>query len=498
MLYEPPPQIQKFNWIWAKWLYGVWEKFFKYGSYPPLSGETGIVSYEYPLGHAFRYMTAAQRNDVESAAGAVDVSAAVQATIDSGASIADFPAGLYRLESPIKYKQGVKLIGAGTLSGSAGGTEFICEFTSLIAPSDNYTDHHAVVLDKAPMIYNTELITQSQISGIRLNANDKDVYGLYINEIFYSYVDVFVTNCPNSPITIVYAQYNNFGLLTAVSCSAPVRLIACTTLNIRGLDIEANDSAGTVLDVIADTSTKGSVVIDNFHYEEGGAGFRPTGANIMQLSGRNSHIRNGNWTTSGSASIRYVDFTDNSNYTFDGVTVTKIPAFGCSVDQVNISSATVACQLSSGAGGNFINTNISTATHVDNSGRTDNRIQNNISGGARLSRDSQVVDSSQGKLLWFESDAKINFFGNSNRYLEASGANTNLVDLAGAFAIDGNLRTELKVNGVVTMRVDASAVAGNTRMYVYDVDSATLERVKVGANNTGPGGSGRALYIDNV
>jgi len=55
MLYEPPPQIPKFNWIWAKWIYGVWEKFFKYGNYPPLSGETGVVNYEYKWGDLRRY-----------------------------------------------------------------------------------------------------------------------------------------------------------------------------------------------------------------------------------------------------------------------------------------------------------------------------------------------------------------------------------------------------------------------------------------------------------
>ena len=463
-----------------------------------LTSAVGRTLYDWMLDRpvsVFDFMTAAQIADVRTATGAVDVTAAIQSAIDSGAPVVQFPAGLYRLESPVKWKQACKMIGAGTLSGaSGGGTEFICEFTSLTPPGDVYQGNHAIVLDKAPMLYNTELITQSNLSGIRLNANNKDVYGLYVNEIFYSYVDIFVTNCPNSPITLIYAQFNSFGFLVAVSCSAPVRLIACTTLNIRGIDIEANDSAGTVLDVIADTSTKGSVVINNFHYEEGGAGSRPTGANIMQLSGRNVHIKNGNWSTSGTASVRYVDFTDTSNYTFDGVTVAKIAAVGCSVDQVNISSPTIACQLSSGAAGNLINTNISTTLHVDNSGRTDNRIQTNISGGNRFSRDMQVVNSSQAAHLWFEDDSKINFFNSSNRFIEAVGADLNLENLAGRVIIKGSSDVFVRaVSGIFDIdcgavnagQFDDSSTAGDTRFLIYDVDNGTLERVTVGAADSG-------------
>ena len=44
---------------------------------------------------------------------------------------------------------------------------------------------------------------------------------------------------------------------------------------------------------------------------------------------------------------------------------------------------------------------------------------------------------------------------------------------------------------------DDDSSAGNTRLVLYDTDSGTLKRVKVGANNTGPGGSGRALYVAN-
>lgn len=58
----------------------------------------------------------------------------------------------------------------------------------------------------------------------------------------------------------------------------------------------------------------------------------------------------------------------------------------------------------------------------------------------------------------------------------------------------------LTVNGAVDIsnkaQFDGDSTAGNTRFLLYDVDSASLKRVKVGASGTGPGGSGRALYID--
>lgn len=38
---------------------------------------------------------------------------------------------------------------------------------------------------------------------------------------------------------------------------------------------------------------------------------------------------------------------------------------------------------------------------------------------------------------------------------------------------------------------------GETNMYLVDGNTATVQQVKCGANNSGPGGTGRALYIDN-
>jgi hypothetical protein len=45
------------------------------------------------------------------------------------------------------------------------------------------------------------------------------------------------------------------------------------------------------------------------------------------------------------------------------------------------------------------------------------------------------------------------------------------------------------------LKLDGSVTAGETRALLYDVDSGALQRVKVGAAGTGPGGVGRALYL---
>lgn len=49
-----------------------------------------------------------------------------------------------------------------------------------------------------------------------------------------------------------------------------------------------------------------------------------------------------------------------------------------------------------------------------------------------------------------------------------------------------------------TAEFNQSVVAGETRFKLFDVDSGLLQTCKVGANGTGPGGVGRAIFIDNV
>jgi len=61
--------------------------------------------------------------------------------------------------------------------------------------------------------------------------------------------------------------------------------------------------------------------------------------------------------------------------------------------------------------------------------------------------------------------------------------------------VTGNPLT-VQVNSVNSLIVDTDTTAGGTRLQIYDADTSSLKRVKVGAAGTGPGGSGRALYFD--
>jgi len=61
---------------------------------------------------------------------------------------------------------------------------------------------------------------------------------------------------------------------------------------------------------------------------------------------------------------------------------------------------------------------------------------------------------------------------------------------------DKKTSTSITIADVESMRVDANATAGNTRFMIYDVDNATLERVSVGAADSGGAGY-KVLRIPN-
>lgn len=57
---------------------------------------------------------------------------------------------------------------------------------------------------------------------------------------------------------------------------------------------------------------------------------------------------------------------------------------------------------------------------------------------------------------------------------------------------------KIATDGTEVGRFDASATAGNTRFMLYDVDSATLQRVHVTTNDAVLGVTGRVLYVANI
>ncbi len=66
------------------------------------------------------------------------------------------------------------------------------------------------------------------------------------------------------------------------------------------------------------------------------------------------------------------------------------------------------------------------------------------------------------------------------------------------WGITGDAKVSLTVTiaDVASIQVDANATATNTRFLIYDVDNATLERVSVGAADSG-GTNFKVLRIPN-
>lgn len=122
----------------------------------------------------------------------------------------------------------------------------------------------------------------------------------------------------------------------------------------------------------------------------------------------------------------------------------------------------------------------------------------NLSVTGNINTTGNVILPNSQSILWASStaveEAGISLSASNNLQVLAptEGGNVQLITRNAANNINllpGSL------NGI---SVDATTTAGLTRLLVYDVDGAALYRVKVGANGTGPGGVGRALYIDNV
>lgn len=100
----------------------------------------------------------------------------------------------------------------------------------------------------------------------------------------------------------------------------------------------------------------------------------------------------------------------------------------------------------------------------------------------------------------FASDIKI---AGSTRLKESGGntllcvgSTTNWTSNGSAIWQDGDAHNFRTAAGAAHIaQLDGSTTAGDTRLLLYCVDTGTISRVKTGASGTGPGGSGRALYV---
>lgn len=180
---------------------------------------------------------------------------------------------------------------------------------------------------------------------------------------------------------------------------------------------------------------------------------------------------------------------------FDAITLTfAASTSGCSVDSSNT---------------------FATGATVTNNGNINNLIIREISTGSV--NKLKIGDDTSTAYIEFESDATgeigvpndfrmltnnkfARFKGTGGTYTGAlgmtSGDNLSLNNTSGATQVGASTTVQLVSNSAVAAQVDNSAVAGNTRFLVYDVDNATLERVTVGAADSGGAGF-KVLRIPN-
>jgi hypothetical protein len=94
--------------------------------------------------------------------------------------------------------------------------------------------------------------------------------------------------------------------------------------------------------------------------------------------------------------------------------------------------------------------------------------------------------------IYIGDQAGFNETGNNKLYIAVDGTTTPLI--LGDFSSTGWLKVH--VNNVEITRFDLDSTAGNTRFMIYDVDNGTLERVTVGAADSGGAGF-KVLRIPN-
>ncbi len=106
-----------------------------------------------------------------------------------------------------------------------------------------------------------------------------------------------------------------------------------------------------------------------------------------------------------------------------------------------------------------------------------------VSGGSFVFSGEGQIDFVSGKNTYL-------YFQSTSNYVGRSASGDVILNAAGSQA------TSLAVNGSNKIKVDDTSSAGDTALFLWDVDNATLERVTVGAADSGGAGY-KVLRIPN-
>ena len=369
----------------------------------------------------------------------------------------ELPAGDLPIKTPIVLSQGVSLIGQGYR------TNIICDFEQelidhpekiyIFGKSENIHAHYTIdKLEKVPMIYNWWLLNYMEISDFRLSGENKNVYGIYCNEMYYSrFNNINVRNTMGSGFTLIRGQFNTINMLSVIHCAGPIRIIGCTTLQINGLDIEGSKSPTTQLEIVHDSKWKRGINIYNFHQEEDSNGVYNPG-DIIQIRQQGVNIYSMFAVYRSDLEYdRYFHLMQDEEYYFDGCTIRSVEAHdfyindgsvGASVE-FKVDEGLVGIEFGGSASGRFDYNKLSESTDIKTN-----------KGIIRSSFRVLTNKSDKEQVLWCSSDTRVNFGDNSNRFIETDNSSLKLVNTYG--------RVKIKAGDILS---NIFLQANNTTLY---------------------------------
>ncbi len=389
------------------------------------------------------------------------------------AKVLYIPRGIYRITDSLRITQMQYIVGDGYGSGHSKSTEIVCDFTNFNPPSDNYSNtyegHPSITLAKKPMLYNVKMANYIKIEGIRFNANSKDVYGIHLNDMYYSKLDTLsVVNCLNSGLTLITAQFNEVRNISYINNGGPIRIVNSCTMDFDNLDIENSQcGAKNDLEIVHESKWKGGINLRNIHVEElkGRANIAPGSVWMIGQKGVRIESAFGLFSvdTESGSTQRYIEFADPQEYTVDGYTFTTSIPHHCILESVG--SGHMYIKQGKEAYSNKV-----TGMKVEREQGSNNRHQIDTS---TFDSGFMVKNQARKTLLWFENtnDEVVHFFDNHNRKFHGE---------SGHFVMENTYgRVKLKAGSAMP---DINLIADYTAMYTMDgkeMASFELEKIKI-------------------